>query len=93
MKQIKNELQKLPTYNQMTSENINKHLKKFVSTVVAKYEDLTNFDKIYQAQANVEQVQLMMEDNMKKMLNNQVNIQVRAFLIICEKISKLLELR
>lgn len=69
----------------MNSENINKHLKKFVTTIAAKYEDLQNFDKIYQAQANVEQVQLMMEDNMKKMLNNHVNVQVKEIRVIYNK--------
>ena len=61
----------------MNSEVISKHLKKFVTTIIAKFEDVQNFDKIYQAQTNVEQVQLMMEDNMKKMLNNHVNVQVK----------------
>lgn len=69
----------------MNSENINKHLKKIVTTIAAKYEDLQNFDKIYQAQANVEQVQLMMEDNMKKMLNNHVNVQVKEIRVIYNK--------
>lgn len=58
---------------------VSKHVKKFVTSIVTKYEDVSNFDKIYQAQTNVEQVQLMMEDNMKKMLNNHTNIQVGIF--------------
>lgn len=82
MKQIKAELQKLPNYTQATPEMISKHVKKFVTSIVTKYEDVSNFDKIYQAQTNVEQVQLMMEDNMKKMLNNHTNIQVLTSYII-----------
>ncbi len=65
----------------MNSDTITKHLKKFATNIIAKYEDVQNFDKIYQAQTNVEQVQLMMEDNMKKMLNNQVNIQVNILFL------------
>lgn len=66
----------MPNYWTSTTESIGKHMKKFLTGIIAKYEDLQNFDKLYQAQSNVEQVQLMMEDNMKKMLNNHVNIQV-----------------
>ncbi len=66
----------------MNSDTITKHLKKFAANIIAKYEDVQNFDKIYQAQINIEQTQLTMEDNMKKMLINQVNIQVKSFFYI-----------
>ena len=65
----------------MNSDTITKHLKIFAANIIAKYEDVQNFDKIYQAQINVEQAQLTMEDNMKKMLINQVSIQVKFFLL------------
>lgn len=51
-------------------------MKMFLPGLVSKYEDLQSLDKIYQAQANVESVQLMMEDNMKKMLKNNTDIEV-----------------
>ena len=65
----------------MNSDTITKHLKIFAANIIAKYEDVQNFEKIYQAQINVEQAQLTMEDNMKKMLINQVSIQVKFFLL------------
>lgn len=69
-------MSQLPTYWTQSAENITKKLKNYIPGLVAKYEDVQSFDKLYQAQANVESVQLMMEDNMKKMLKNHGDIQV-----------------
>lgn len=69
-------MQQLPNYFNQSNELITKKMKIFLPGLVSKYEDLQSLDKIYQAQTNVESVQLMMEDNMKKMLKNNTDIEV-----------------
>jgi len=42
--------------------------------LVEKFEDLTKLDKIYEANANIEDVKLQVEDNVKQMIKRNVDL-------------------
>ena len=68
-------------YEQSQDEVIKAHSKKIVDDLTKKYDDLKAIDKIYQTQANVNDVQVIVEGNIKKMLDNQKDLEVRDLFI------------
>ena len=74
------ELKKLLGYENSNETTITKHVNKFMAALVAKYENYSSFDLIYKAQSNVENIQLIMEDNLKKALDNNNQLEVNIFI-------------
>lgn len=72
---IVEELKKLLGYENSNESTITKHVNKFLAALVAKYENYSSFDLIYKAQTNVENIQLIMEDNLKKALDNNNQLE------------------
>ena len=73
---IQENLNKIDNFQTKPDSDLKTQLKKVASETCKKYEDLKSFDKVHQAQANVEVVRIKMEDNVKKMLDNQPKLNV-----------------
>ena len=62
-----------------SDSHLKSQLKPILKDSVKKYEDLKAIDKIAQANATVEEVRVQMETNLKKVMDNQPNIEVFPF--------------
>jgi len=73
--EVQEELEKLPDY-QIADENmISKHAKKFMPSLMKKYDDLANLDHVYAAQTKADNVVNIMGTNVKNMLDNMGDLE------------------
>lgn len=57
-------------------ENITKQAKKIVSPVLLRYDNLQALDKLYEAQHNVDAIQVVMNQNIQQVMKNTQDIEV-----------------
>jgi len=57
------------------TENINKDAKKFVAAVLRRYDNLQELDKLYEAQHNVDQIQVVMNQNLQQVMKNVQDVE------------------
>ena len=57
-------------------ENITKQAKKIVSPVLLRYDNLQALDKLYEAQHNVDAIQVVMNQNIQQVMENTQDIEV-----------------
>ncbi|KAM3142593.1 hypothetical protein pb186bvf_005252 [Paramecium bursaria] len=74
--ELQNEFAKLGNYQSQDEASLKLHIKRPMKELCTKYNDLASIDKIYQAQEQVNKTQVVMEDNVKKMLQNQQDLDV-----------------
>ncbi|CAD8082803.1 unnamed protein product [Paramecium sonneborni] len=70
IREIEKELKKMPEYFDSQPNDVEKYAKIWMKQLHEKYDNLAGVDKVYAAQQNVEQVQIVMEENIHKMINN-----------------------
>ena len=73
------ELEKIPDYHSANKEVISSHAKKFLPSMVNKYNNLVNIDNVHAAQKKADDVIIMMGTNIKNMVDNMENLEVFFF--------------
>ncbi|CAD8111882.1 unnamed protein product [Paramecium primaurelia] len=76
IQEIQNEFNRLGNDLLKDDASLKLHIKKPLKDLGLKYNDLVSLDKIYQAQQNVDQTKIVMEDNIKQMINNGQQLDV-----------------
>ncbi|CAD8112267.1 unnamed protein product [Paramecium sonneborni] len=76
IQEIQTEFSKLGNDSFRDDASLKLHIKKPLKDLGLKYNDLVSLDKIYQAQQNVDQTKIVMEDNIKSMINNGQQLDV-----------------
>ena len=66
----------MPDYHIADEEVISKHAKKFIPSLMKKYDDLANLDNVYAAQSKADGVINVMGTNVKTMLDNMHDLEV-----------------
>jgi len=71
-----NELKGLRDYHLESDLTVQSHSRKYLPKIVNKFSDLKSVDKLYAAQENVNQIQNVMAENIKKTVQNQQRLEV-----------------
>nr|CAH69604.1 synaptobrevin 9-1 [Paramecium tetraurelia] len=70
IREIEKELKKMPDYVDALPNDVEKYAKIWMKQLHEKYDNLAGVDKVYAAQQKVEEVQIVMEDNIHKMIDH-----------------------
>jgi hypothetical protein len=81
-------LRKMPNYSEESAESIEIFAKKFGDIVIQKFNDIYKTDKVKDAAKTVEEIRLIMEENIKKIVHNTDNIDVFKLFNIYFRFSK-----
>lgn len=73
--QIQKPLKKIANVQEQEDTTIKFNIKTLMAELLTRYDDLDNIDKINQAQARLEEVKIEVEDNVKKILSQQGDLQ------------------
>ncbi len=65
-------------------ELITKHAKKFIPSLMKKYEDLASLDSVYAAQTKADHVVNMMGNNVRNMMDNMGDLEVKKRIFVKE---------
>ncbi|CAD8189412.1 unnamed protein product [Paramecium octaurelia] len=76
IREIENELKKMPNYVDSKPNDVEKYAKIWMKQLHEKYDNLAAVDKVYAAQQKVDEVQIVMEENIHKMITNTENLNV-----------------
>ena len=76
IKESQNEMDKLPDFASAKTDDIQRHVKRSVPMLLKKYDDLKSLDRIMSAQSNVDAIQNVMEDNLRKVIKNTQDLDV-----------------
>jgi len=69
----------VPNYFDETEVTISKLAKRVLPSLLKKYDDLSSIDNVHAAQAKANEVQSMMGNNIRGMMDNMQNLEVRKF--------------
>jgi len=75
----------LPNYYDETEVTISKLAKRVLPSLLKKYDDLSSIDNVHAAQAKANEVQSIMGNNIRGMMDNMQNLEVRKILREKEK--------
>jgi len=70
------EIEKVPNYYDETDVTINKLAKRSLPSLLKKFDDLSSIDNIHAAQSKANEVQSIMGNNIRGMMDNMQNIEV-----------------
>jgi hypothetical protein len=70
------EIEKVPNYFEESEATISKAAKRCLPSLLKKYDDLANLDKIHTAQMKANEVQSVMGNNIRGMMDNMQNLEV-----------------
>jgi len=69
------EIEKIPNYYDETEVTISKLAKRVLPSLLKKYDDLSSIDNVHAAQAKANEVQSIMGNNIRGMMDNMQNLE------------------
>jgi len=69
------EIEKIPNYYYETEVTISKLAKRVLPSLLKKYDDLSSIDNVHAAQAKANEVQSIMGNNIRGMMDNMQNLE------------------
>jgi len=70
------EIEKVPNYYDETEVTISKLAKRVLPSLLKKYDDLASIDSVHAAQSKANEVQSIMGNNIRGMMDNMQNLEV-----------------
>jgi len=70
------EIEKMPNYYDETEVTISKMAKRVLPSLLKKYDDLASIDSVHAAQSKANEVQSIMGNNIRGMMDNMQNLEV-----------------
>jgi len=78
LQEAQEEIEKVPNYYDETEVTINKLAKRVLPSLLKKYDDLSSIDSVAAAQSKANEVQSIMGNNIRGMMDNMQNLEVRV---------------
>ena len=69
-------MDKMSDFASAKADDIQRHIKRSVPMLLKKYDDIKSLDRIVSAQSNVDAIQNVMEENLKKVIKNTQDLDV-----------------
>ena len=76
LQEAQEEIEKIPNYFDESEATILKLAKRCLPSLLKKYDDLASIDKVYSAQNKANEVQNIMGNNIRGMMDNMQNLEV-----------------